>query len=158
MFLLILFFWSSFSAFLNCVNLRTLSFVTSLFILCHLFTQPCLTLCDSMGHQAPMSMGFSRQEHWSWLPVPSLYFTYLLLLPSRFSHVRPCATPLTAAHLGSTWFSACLGFSRHEHWSGSPFPSPMHEGEKWKWSCSVCPTLCDPMGCSPPGSSIHRIF
>ena len=27
--------------------------------------------------------------------------------------------------------------------------------------CSVvqlCPTLCDPMDCSPPGSSAHRIF
>ena len=22
----------------------------------------------------------------------------------------------------------------------------------------LCPTLCDPMGCSPPGSSIHGIF
>ena len=29
-----------------------------------------------------------------------------------------------------------LGFSRQEHWSGLPFPSPMHESEKWKWSCS----------------------
>ena len=30
-----------------------------------------------------------------------------------------------------------LGFSRQEHWSGLPFPSPMHEREKWKWSCLV---------------------
>ena len=29
------------------------------------------------------------------------------------------------------------GFSRQEHWSGLPFPSPMHEREKWKWSRSV---------------------
>ena len=29
------------------------------------------------------------------------------------------------------------GFSRQEHWSGLPFPSPMHESKKWKWSCSV---------------------
>ena len=33
--------------------------------------------------------------------------------------------------------SPSLGFSRQEHWSGLPFPSPMHESEKWKWSCSV---------------------
>ena len=33
--------------------------------------------------------------------------------------------------------SLSLGFSRQEHWSGLPFPSPMHESEKWKWSCSV---------------------
>ena len=51
-----------------------------------------------------------------------------------------------------------LGFSRQEHWSGLPFPSPMHESEKWKWSCSVGPTLHDPMDCSLPGSSIHGIF
>ena len=30
-----------------------------------------------------------------------------------------------------------LGFSRQEHWSGLPFPSPLSESEKWKWSCSV---------------------
>ena len=30
-----------------------------------------------------------------------------------------------------------LGFSRQEYWSGMPFPSPMHESEKWKWSRSV---------------------
>ena len=24
----------------------------------------------TIAHQAPLSMGFSRQEHWSWLPCP----------------------------------------------------------------------------------------
>ena len=33
--------------------------------------------------------------------------------------------------------SPSLGFSRQEYWSGLPFHSPMHESEKWKWSCSV---------------------
>ena len=36
--------------------------------------QSCLTLCDPMDsglHQAPLSMGFSRQEYWSGLPFPS---------------------------------------------------------------------------------------
>ena len=52
----------------------------------------------------------------------------LLLLLSRFGRVRLCAArqaPLS------------LGFSRQEHRSGLPFPSPMHESEKWKWSRSV---------------------
>ena len=57
----------------------------------------------------------------------------LLLLPSRFSRVRLCATPWTAAYQASL----SMGFSRQEHWSGWPFPSPMHESEKWKWSRSV---------------------
>ena len=37
--------------------------------------QSCPTLCDPMGsslHQAPPSMGFSRQEYRSGLPFPSL--------------------------------------------------------------------------------------
>ena len=29
------------------------------------------------------------------------------------------------------------GFFKQEHWSGLPFPSPMHESEKWKWNHSV---------------------
>ena len=49
----------------------------------------------------------------------------LLLLLSRFSHVRLCATPETAAHQDPP----SLGFSRQEHWSGLPFPSPMRESE-----------------------------
>ena len=125
----------------------------------------------------------------------------LLLLLRRFSHVQLCATPETAAHQAPP----SLGFSRQEHWSGLPFPSPMQESEKWKWSRSVisdssrphglqptrllhpwdfpgkspgvgchfllwlkcdretimclvarlCLTLCDPMDCSPPGSCVH---
>ena len=39
--------------------------------------------------KAPPSMGFSRQEYWSGVPLTIL----LLLLLSRFSPVRLCATP-----------------------------------------------------------------
>ena len=49
-----------------------------------------------------------------------------LLLLSRFSRVRLCVTPQTAAHQAPP----SLGFSRQEHWSGLPFPSPVHESEK----------------------------
>ena len=51
-----------------------------------------------------------------------------------------------------------LGFSRQEFWSGLPFPSPMHESEKWKWSRSVTSDSLRPHGLHPPGSSIHGIF
>ena len=50
----------------------------------------------------------------------------LLLLLSHFSRVRLCVTPWTAAHQAPP----SLGFSRQEHWSGLPFPSPVHESEK----------------------------
>ena len=42
-----------------------------------------------------------------------------------------------------------LGFSRQEHWSGLPFPSPMHESEKWKWSRSVVSDSSQPHGLQP---------
>ena len=69
----------------------------------------------------------------------------LLLLLSRFSRVRLCATPQTAAHQAPP----SLGFSRQEHWSGLPFPSQMHEGEKWKWSRSVVSDSSRPRGLQP---------
>ena len=53
-------------------------------------------------------------------------FLLLLLLLSRFSRVRLCVTPETVAHQAPP----SLGFSRQEHWSGLPFPSPMQESEK----------------------------
>ena len=35
--------------------------------------QLCPILCDPIdcSHQAPLSLGFSRQEHWNGLPFPS---------------------------------------------------------------------------------------
>ena len=38
---------------------------------CDLVTQSRLTLPPCVAHQAPLSMGFSRQEYWSGLPFPS---------------------------------------------------------------------------------------
>ena len=63
----------------------------------------------------------------------------------RVSHVRLCATPEMAAHQAPS----SLGFSRQEHWSGLPFPSPMHESEKWKWSHSVMSDWSQPHGRQP---------
>ena len=42
-----------------------------------------------------------------------------------------------------------LGLSRQEHWSGLPFPSPMHESEKWKGSRSVVSNPQWPHGLQP---------
>ena len=50
-----------------------------------LVAKSCTTLVTpwSVAHQAPLSMGFSRQEYWSGLPFPSppildTYFLYIL--------------------------------------------------------------------------------
>ena len=69
----------------------------------------------------------------------------LLLLLRRFSRVWLSSTPQTAAHQASP----SLGFSRQEHWSGLPFPSPMHASEKWKWSPSVMSYSSRPHGLQP---------
>ena len=69
----------------------------------------------------------------------------LLLLLSRFSRVWLCATPYTAVHQAPP----SLGFTRQEHWSGLPFPSPMHESEKWKRSRSVVSDSSRPHGLQP---------
>ena len=42
-----------------------------------------------------------------------------------------------------------LGFSKQEHWSGVPFPSPMQESERWKWSHSVVSDPQQPRGLQP---------
>ena len=68
------------------------------------------------------------------IPSSNLVLSFLLLLLlSHFNRVWLCATPETAAHQTPP----SLGFSRQEHWSGLPFPSPTHESEKWKWSRSL---------------------
>ena len=63
--------------------------------------QSCLTFCGPMdcGHQAPLSMRFSRQEYWSGLTIPSPedlpnpgFDLHLLCLPAlagRFFTTEP---------------------------------------------------------------------
>ena len=78
--------------------------------MCAKSLQLCPTLCDPMDCSPPGSSvhGISQAR------------ILLLLLLSRFSRVRLCAAPQTAAHQAPP----SLGFSRQEHWSGLPFPSP----------------------------------
>ena len=58
-------------------------------------------------------MGKTRDLFWrrKWQPTP-------VFLPGEPHRRQP------------TRFRPSLGFSRQEHWSGLPFPSPMHESEK----------------------------
>ena len=63
------------------------------------------------------------------------------------SRVLLLATPWTVAHQAPP----SRGFSRQEYWSGVPLPSLV-------LSHQTCPTLCDPMDCNPPGSSVHGIL
>ena len=98
------------------------------------FSQPIITIIQGASHLVPKALSslgtFLQPTAGNILinfDVTACHgLLLLLLLLSRFSHVRLCATPETAAHQAPP----SLGFSRQEHWSGLPFPSPMHESEK----------------------------
>ena len=65
--------------------------------------QSCPTLCDPMdcvAHQAPLSMGFPRQEYWDGLPFPP---------PGVLSHpgIEP-GSPASLRHLGSPLSHDCF--------------------------------------------------
>jgi len=61
------------------------------------------------------------------LAIKKNTFESVPMLLSRFSHVRLCATPQTAAHQAPP----PLRFSRQEHWSGLPCPSPQFQWGGW---------------------------
>ena len=96
-----------------------------------------LATLRTTAYQASPSMGFSKQECWSRVLLPSPYTSwnmpktkncfYFLLYPicadscacmlSRFSHVRLFATLRTITHQASL----SMGSSRQEYWSGLPW-------------------------------------
>ena len=119
-----------------------------------LLPQWCLVSTASpitLSRLLPWSFALEPNHFGEWMNnYTSEWTCCLLLLLSRLSRVRLCATPWTAAHQAPP----SLGFSRQEHWSGLPFPSPMHESEV----AQPCLTVSDPMDCSLRGSPVHGIF
>ena len=109
--------------------------------------QSCPTLSDPMDCSLPGSSihGIFQARILEWVVIS---FSNACML-SHFSHIQLC-DPIDGSHQAHP----SLGFSRQEHWSGLPFPSPARESEV----AQSCPTVCDPMDCSPPGSSVHGIF
>ena len=74
------------------------------------------------AHQAPPTLGFSRQEHWS-TGVGCHFLLQCMKVKVKvksLSHVWLLATPWTAAHQAPP----SMRFSRQECWSGVPFPDP----------------------------------
>ena len=84
----------------------------------------------------------------------SMHAPLLLLLLSHFSRVRLCATPETAAHQAPpSWDSPGKNTG-----VGCHFLLQCMKGKSESEVAQSCPTLSDPMDCSLPGSSIHRVF
>ena len=102
-----------------------------------LFVTPWTVVC-----QAPSSMGFPRQEYWSRLP-----FSPPGDLPDP--GIEPTSLPSPVSSDGF--------FTTSATWE----PKSWHVGSSpslsWSEVAQSCPTLCDPMGCSLPGSSVHGI-
>ena len=82
----------------------------------------CVRLCATPQmavQQAPLSLGFSRQEYWSGLPFPPPMHGSEKWKWSRSVMSDSFETPWTAAYQ----VPPSMGFSRQEYWSGVPLPS-----------------------------------
>ena len=73
------------------------------------------------------------------------FFHFVLLLLSCFSHVPTLCDPIEGSPPGS----AIPGILQAKTLEWVPFPSPMHESEKWKWCCSVVSNSLRPHGLHP---------
>ena len=114
-------------------------------IVCRCFYDGHSGRCEEISHYS-FDLYFSDNDQcWASFQVLAIYMSSLekcLLNNTLYikSHVakslHSCPT-LCHPIDGSPPGSPSLGFSRQEHWSGLPFPSPMRESEKWKWSHSV---------------------
>ena len=89
----------------------------------------------TVAYQVPLSMGFPRWEYWSGLPFPP-----------------PGDLPNPGIKLEAPALAS--GFSTTEP-CGKPIIMSIKKESKVAQSC---PTLCNPMDCSLPVSSIHGIF
>ena len=110
----------------------------------------------TVAHQAPLLMGFLKQEYWSGLPFPPPIPLYAAAAAAK--SLQSCLTlcdPIDSSPAG--YPVPGILQSRALEWVAIFFSSA------WKWKVKVkllseCLTLRDPMDCSLPGSSVHRIF
>ena len=96
----------------------------------------------TVARRAPLSMGFSRQEHWSGLPFPppghlpdpgiqpwGSCFGRRVLYHWRHLGGWKWSRSVLSPLFMTPWTVALqappsMGFSRQKYWRGSPFPSP----------------------------------
>ena len=109
--------------------------------------QSCLTLCNPIDGSPPGSPipGILQARTLEWVAISFSNAWKWKVKVKLLGRVRLLATTWTAAHQAPP----SMGFSRQEHWNGLPFPSLMHESEKWKWSHSVVSDSLRPHGLQP---------
>ena len=129
------------------------------------------------AHQAPLSLGFSRQEYWSWLPLPSPEEISSLSHSIFFFPFYCFPLFLCSDHWGRLSYLSLLFFGTL-HSNGFIFPfqfnyewifdKPFIKSKynlNWSLTKLLCAkllqsflTLCDLIDCNPPGSCVHRIL
>ena len=129
--------------------------------------QSCPTLCDPIDGSPPGSPvpGILQARTLEWVAISFSNAWKWKVKMKSLSRVQLPATPWTAAFQAPP----SMGFSREEYWSGVPLPSLWHISSSILKPlcylccvalCSVtkwCPTLCNPMDCSPLSSSVCGI-
>ena len=83
--------------------------------------QSCPTMCDPIDGSPPGSPvpGILQARTLEWVAISFSNAWKWKVKVKSLSHVRPLATPWTAAHQAPP----SMGFSRQEYWSGVPLPS-----------------------------------
>ena len=89
--------------------------------------QSCPTLCDSIDGSPPGSLifGILQARTLEWVAISFSNASKWKVKVKSFSHIQLFATPWTAAYQAPP----SMRFSRQEHWSGLPLPSP--RGSSW---------------------------
>ena len=84
--------------------------------------QSCPTLCDPIDSSPPgfPIPGILQARTLEWVAISFSNAWKWKVKVKLLSHVRPSATPWTAAFQAPP----SMGFSRQEYWSGMPLPSP----------------------------------
>ena len=85
--------------------------------------QLCPTLCDPVDGSPPGSPipGILQARTLEWVAISSSNAWKWKVKVKSLSRVQLLVTPWTAAHQAPP----SMGFSRQEHWSGVPLPSPI---------------------------------
>ena len=110
------------------------------------------------AYQAPPSMGFSRQEYWSGVPLPSpLPHCRQIFIIWAAREVHKIGINKVYLKMKFHMFpksNDCLKQNdRHVLWN----PSIDNKSMRVCSVAKLCLTLCNPMDCSSPGSSTHGI-
>jgi len=108
------------------------------------------------AHQAPPSLGFSRQEHWSGLPFP-----YPIHESEKWKWSRSVVSDPQRPHGLQPQAPPSMGFARQEYWSGVPLPSPRFFTTRYWIYCFLCSiAICDCESCSVVSNSLwpHGLY